>query len=51
MTNLRKKEIEYQQKMGLSSNDSVRLQEELEALKNQKIGKYAVQIQNMKKEE
>ncbi|CAG2236491.1 unnamed protein product [Mytilus edulis] len=37
VTNLRKKEIEYQQKMGLSSNDSVRLQEELEALKNQKI--------------
>lgn len=37
--------------MGLSSNDSVRLQEELEALKNQKIGKFAIQIQNIKKEE
>ncbi|CAC5419243.1 unnamed protein product [Mytilus coruscus] len=37
VTNLRKKEIEYQQKMGVSSNDSVRLQEELESLKNQKI--------------
>ena len=38
VTNLRKKEIEFQQKIGTSSNDTVRLQEELEALRTQKIG-------------
>lgn len=37
VTNLRKKEIEFQQKIGTSSNDTVRLQEELEALRTQKI--------------
>ena len=37
LTSLRKKEIEFQQRIGTSSNDTVRLQEELEALKTQKI--------------